>query len=971
MAAGIRHVLDDGGDMAQKLDLKIRGLYTNPNAFSEAPQGALAVADDVVIEKESVAEPRRGQNFYGSQLPFGELKKLFNYKSSLISHDGTRLLYDSGDGDWIAYAGDYIEPDNAVRIRSLESNRNFYFTTDKGIHKIDALNATPRLAGAPKGLDGLGETTGGSGFFEDGKNVAYRIVWGYKDLSNNLILGAPSQRIIVQNTAGGSRNVELTFTVPAEVNTEYFYQIYRSTQTLDLISEPSDEMQLVQETYVSSGQISAKEVVAIDNTPEDLKGATLYTSPSQEGILQANEQPPYAVDMDLFKGFVFYANTKSKNRFSFTLISVGFPSFGYQTASGETTEDSYVVENTTTLDLRVGMRIVGDGIPDDTYIESIDSASQLTMTNQATITQPIVGLDFQDRLSIAGVDYFGGATNDFNKNQFKIDVSGTPAENIDTTALNLIEVVNKSPSNTLVYAYYLSGYSDLPGKIQIEERTIGGDQYDLNSSYGVSFSPELPDRKNIISINDTFEPNVESIDHGLVTGDSIYIFGNTATPSLNSREFKVTVIDADNFTLNDVVTETSGVGGYFVKAFDIAMSDNNEQQNAVYFSKSSQPEAVPLLSYILVGSANFPIRRVVALRDSVFVFKDDGIFRITGEDPTNFRETIFDNTAFIRASESAVAFNNQVFLYSNQGIIAVSDTGVPVMSRPIEDVVLKLSSEQYTNFASQSFGVSYESGRKYIFFTVTRETDTYATQAWVYNMFTNAWTRWKLTRSCGIVNKADDKLYMGNPLNNYVYKERKDYTLNDYSDEEYTVRIQSIAGNVLTLMDASNVKVDMTISQGVRKTMVTEVDGNDVTVVDVSGFVTGIASALTPLNPIVEWLPIDIENPAILKQFREITILFRDAAFYNCRVEFKTNFSNAYESTYLFPRSQTPYGSLPFGGGPFGGGLGGEQPLRTFVPLEKQRASWLNLRISTKQALTNFGLSGVSIVFNPMESRFF
>ena len=46
--------------MAQELKLKIRGLYTHPNDLSEVPDGALAIADNIVIDEESVAASRRG-----------------------------------------------------------------------------------------------------------------------------------------------------------------------------------------------------------------------------------------------------------------------------------------------------------------------------------------------------------------------------------------------------------------------------------------------------------------------------------------------------------------------------------------------------------------------------------------------------------------------------------------------------------------------------------------------------------------------------------------------------------------------------------------------------------------------------------------------------------------------------------------------------------------------------------------------
>ncbi len=197
-------------------------------------------------------------------------------------------------------------------MRSLEALRNFYFTTDAGIYKIDSLTGTPRTAGSPKALGGEGTLTGASGFLLDDSAVTYRLVWGYIDANSNLILGAPSQRHIVVNEAGGTRDVVLTFPIPDDITTDFFYQVYRSFGTVTAADEPSDELQLVLQANVTALEIAANEFTVTDSTPYSLMRATLYTSPSQEGIANANLQPPFALDMDVFKGSAFYANVRQK-----------------------------------------------------------------------------------------------------------------------------------------------------------------------------------------------------------------------------------------------------------------------------------------------------------------------------------------------------------------------------------------------------------------------------------------------------------------------------------------------------------------------------------------------------------------------------------------------------------------------------------------------------------------------------------
>lgn len=886
----------------QRLDLQLRGLYTAPNNLSGVPQGALEIADNVVINSKSLIESRRGQTQYGAPLSIGssQVNKLFNYSSSLIANYDDKMAYDVGDGNWINYPGTYNAASNQYKMRSLEALRNFYFTTDSGIKKIDIITADPRDAGVPKALGGSGSLSGSTGFLVDDSAVAYRIVWGYRDANNNLLLGAPSQRILVTNTSGGDRDVQLTFSVPDGITTEYFYQIYRSTGTGSATIEPSDELQLVIQGNPSSGELTAKSVTLIDLTPYSLMRATLYTSPSQEGIANSNYQPPFAIDMDVYKTCAFYANVRQKQTLSVAIISVDSPSFGYATeAAVSTTSGSPVLTGIIdTSILRIGMRAVGAGIPNNTFILSIDSSTQVTLTQNATATASPISVEFQDRFSLALMNFYAGSTQDVSTNTFKVENSLSPAQNINQTAVNLIQIINTSSINTTIYGYYISSVEDLPGQILFEERSIGGAAFSATSTAGSSFSPVLPDSG------------------GAVT------------------------------------------------------SDNEVRQNRVYISKPGQVESVPSYRYFDIGSANFPIQRVVALRDGIFFFKTDGIYRISGETFESFVVSLLDNTVILKVPESAVPFNNQVFCFTTQGVCAVTDSGVEIMSVPIENELLELSSEQYTNFTAASFGVAYESARMYMFFTVTKEEDEFATQAFVYNSLTDSWTRWIMNRTCGVVNTSVNKLFMAQADTGQILIERKTYTNSDYADEQYDVVISSVDSTTqLTLLSASTVTPGMTIVQGTRSAYIEDVQGNVLTITEITGMVTGAAEVYTPIDNKIQWAPIDIENPGILKQFSEISLFFRNAAFREIEGGFSTNVSTGTQVVPIANIGVGGWGSFPWGQQAWGGSLGGQNVLRTYVPRDKQRASWLILYLRTNEAFTGFSLQGLSLMYNPMTSR--
>jgi len=822
--------------MSQQLNLKLLGLYTHPNEFSEAPTGALETADNVVIDRESVVETRRGQQQYGDMLTVtANIDRLFEYQDKLITHYDSKLAYDSdGAGTWVEYSGTYDHPSTGYKIRSVHSNKNFFFNTSTGVKKIDLITNTPRAAGAYKALGGDGALTGATGFMATNTQVAYRLVWGYYDNNNNLILGAPSQRTIIANASGATRDVNITYDIPDNITTSWIYQLYRSNGSATSSTVPDDELQLVFESSPTSSEITAQSLTISDSTLDDLKSTALYTNTGQQTILQTNNPPPYCKDMAVFKEHTFYANTKTQHRYKLELLSVGSP----------------------------------------------------------------LGIQLNDTITIAGVTYTGKATENVSANEFLVDTSGTASQNIDTTAISLIKVVNQSSSNTTVYAYYLSGYEDIPGSILFEERDIGGSSYAVVSSRATCWSPKLP---------------------------------------------------------SSGTTESS---------------DNEESPNRVYISKLQQPEAVPLVNYIDLGSADRPIQRILALRDSVIVFKDDGIFTIKGS-ALPFSSYPFNNSIKLKGIESAVVLDNRIYAMTDQGVVAVHDAGVEIISRPIEATLNKLLSDQFPYFEDATFGISYESDRRYCLYTVTTASDETATQVFTYNTITRSWTRWTTPRSAGIVKVDNDKLYTAHATTDFIYKERKDFTSDDYTDEEYTVTITGSSGLTVNLSSTTDISAGDTLVQGTFKVVVDTVDSSTaITMLEEKAWSAATATINTPINSIVQWVSQSAENPGIMKHWREMSFIFAQQDFSTMSVSIFTNLA---QTTTFDIAPTTTFGA--WGAGVWGQFIWGSRSsqstvIRTYFPVETQRAHWTNIKLTSKQAFTSFSLAGISCFYNNVGSKF-
>lgn len=404
-------------------------------------------------------------------------------------------------------------------------------------------------------------------------------------------------------------------------------------------------------------------------------------------------------------------------------------------------------------------------------------------------------------------------------------------------------------------------------------------------------------------------------------------------------------------------------------------SSNNVNPHYIYVSKTQIPEAVPLGNFIPVGTADKAILRILALRDSVFVFKEDGIYRILGTDITNFSVSLFDSTVILTAPDSAVPLNNQIWGMTNQGVVAVSDSGTVIMSRPIERSLITLSSALYPSFTTSTFGIRYESDRHYNLFTQTNTTDANATQDWVYNFLTQCWTNWPLSVTAGIVSlEPDDHLYLCYSTGQVV-RERKNWNIFDFADFEFAVTIVSSSLLTVTLSSTTNMAVGDTLYQTdntgalIGQSIITNiVSSTVVTVTDLIPWIAGAATDYQPISVGVQYNPIG-ENFAWMKHFQDFQAFFRDATFTNLKFAFSSDLDPAAEETTITPILGSGFGTVPFGQEPFGGAATIAQVARTLVPRNLARCHWLTPSIAHAEALSNFALTGINFYFVYVSSR--
>jgi len=845
----------------EQLTVKANGIYSYQDQLSEVPEGSLSEASNIVINKDGLFSPRRGYRNLDSSLQ-GAIKSMHTYTVNRFNHllayseyDGSKELsaYDDDTGTWSTFPTSITPPEGANTIKTSQANKNLFLTSSNGVQKLDAINGDILDAGAPEGLDieTLDVNIGSGGSIPDEANaqaVAYRTVWGYRDANNNLVLGPPSQRVVhsIPGAVAGPSDVSLTITIPSPpVDESWFVQVYRTSVLVGLspteVGDPGDDMGLVLERNPLLADINNQEMTIVDVTPDTLRGADLYTNATQQGPLQANYAPPQCLDLALYQNHMFYANTQSKYQVEMALLAVD-----------------------------------GKAVP----------------TNSTALQK-------DDTVTIDGVVYtarrLADGGEDPSTNHFLVGDGPSLSDNIEDTAKSLIKVINKSASNSTIWAVYDSGETDVPGLIRLYERDFGdAAAFQFDSSRAGAWSPDL------------------------ATGPQ--------------------------------------------------ESDNEVKPNRLYYSKFQQPESVPLLQFFDVGAANDEILRILPLRSILLIFTSAGIYKLTGATANSFQISLLDDTAVLEAPDSLVALNNNAVGFFDQGVCQVSYGSVSILSRPIEGDLNQIRGAAGDKLGELTFGISYETDRKYMIGLPTGDADTEAQIIYVYNVFTQSWTTYDLAFRNGIIRKEDDKIYLCKT--DTIIQERKDYSDLDFAEPEIDVEATVVAGVNITLANIVGVKVGyLYLEDTSNYSIITGVDltTNTITVLDDLEWNVGTAEVRPYIQTSIEWNPITADTPNILKQWSEATLLV-NKPITSADVSFKTLTSGFYETVHFNDTSEGPWGLFEWGDVPWGG-TGTLFRYRTWVPREKQRDSAIILKVEQDTINNDFEISGWSLIYRDISQR--
>ena len=445
------------------------------------------------------------------------------------------------------------------------------------------------------------------------------------------------------------------------------------------------------------------------------------------------------------------------------------------------------------------------------------------------------------------------------------------------------------------------------------------------------------------------------------------------------------------FTIASNAISSPGVSLFFPSILGAKSATQEVTPNRLWWSKTSEPEAVPLANYKDIGDKDDPIIAIKALRDRLIIIKTKSIWRLVGSNSQSYDIQIIDNTVNINAPLSIARLSNRLFALSNQGIVHISDS-VQIISRRIHDQVTVINSEDACGAAD---------GARGLYYLVPRFNSTGPTPILVYNSYNDLFTTYELptTEFAGyfspssmyvtnqwsnipdISTAPNNRLLVASSAHPIVQVERKNFTSLDYSDNSFarTMLAGGMVGSTL------NVTVAGTYASG------TIAPGDTIHETGVSA--TGVCTVLSILsatqvevqllNPFfaltvgtglmvykaiettIEFWPFIGEGIDIYKEFNEAALMYPIKMFGECTIDFKTDeIYEAEEVVLESDMSTAMWGHFPWGGIPWGHAEPSDSiDERVIIPFNATKGHQLVTTISTLTSNQLWEFSGITLKY--------
>jgi hypothetical protein len=721
----------------QRVSLPALGLYTDPGPFTATPNGAMVEAQNVAILRPGVIEPRPG----GIWFKDATLKASGQDQAAIFTTvDGSTYVvaYGGGTPSWIMRlnASQTITgPSSFVagKIRFAPTGGRVLLTSENGVCTLPNQPASPAQgnptiayrAGMPQPCSPTLSTTS-LGSIPANSSIAYRVTLRRRLANGTVIESAPSSRSVI--TGGGSPfGVYFSgYIFPTDTYKPWTTEhagtnpfgdliagdelcIYRSP-TVTSPTVPSDEMKLRQvlpynTTY--GGFVDPQNPPAPWRdgiTDAEWTGQALYTNATQEGVGLGNFRPQYARDIALYNDITFYAGAKSAQAVTLRNVSLGPSADGPQSTLTNYTfvstcavsSGSNVITGISAADMRalsVGQVLQTPGISPEAN-GAFPARTQIVSLNvgAGTATMSANSLVTNHIQTIRAWDWIQVEV-DASTLRLYVSTSGAPSAGSGVAEFLISEG----------YAGAEQAWNGKPGSVwrKVQLRIAGPDKPASGPSTDGTWAFERTDCAGAAFVVKSSKLSAWDRPVNAATGVTSAPIGNDATLS---------------------------------------------------WSKVSEPEHCPLPYSTVVGDAASPIRRIVVARQSLLIFKDDGLWAAYGDDPASISFEAVDSTIVLpstsvaedQASKWVGRFGDRVFAMTTRGPMLCTDSGGTLVGAPILE-----SLRREFQF---SYGVSDNRLRAMLIDTQARRVgfilrpSSGGSVAWVLDVEAGTWVYWTWSR---------------------------------------------------------------------------------------------------------------------------------------------------------------------------------------------------------------------------------
>ena len=175
------------------------------------------------------------------------------------------------------------------------------------------------------------------------------------------------------------------------------------------------------------------------------------------------------------------------------------------------------------------------------------------------------------------------------------------------------------------------------------------------------------------------------------------------------------------------------------------------------YAKANIPGAVPLLNTVAVGTTTYPIRRILSCQAGTFVFKDDGIYQVSGV-YGDYTVQQISSSARLVADNTAVAFQDSIMALTTAGVVIVNTSGYQIASQAIRGDLINLMKLPSIKYA---FATADQYKAHYMLWLCSTAAGTVPDVCYVYNTLNNTWSRDFTKRQVAAVDLESSVLYMG------------------------------------------------------------------------------------------------------------------------------------------------------------------------------------------------------------------